>query len=878
MTKQRLFMLLALTLAFTALWIVPQQSVHANVIGVITTAQGIVSYDECSLAEAIQPANDDDAINDDCVSGSGAYAIELLVQPDNGGPAINAVPVVDCTDSLGSLLLTDQRGIARPQGFGCDIGAFGVAEADLPITVDLSIAKSVDNPAPNEGSSIVYTITLTNTSASTPATSVVVTDVLPIGVTYVSDDGGSSYADSTVIWTIDTLATSTSAMLNITAFVDFGTSGTTITNIAAITTLDQIDTNSDFATISVIFNSNPVVDEPIDDITVNQDSVPSVVDLSSVFSDPDDDALALSVASNDNAGLVAASLDGMNLTLSYAPGQSGQATIVVHATDPGGLFAEDTFVVTVNALLDLEIVKSVDNFAPIEGQTITYTITLTNNSISTPATSVVVTDVLPFSVTYTSDDGGGAYSDGTGIWDVGALAASASVTLTITAFVDFGTSETTITNIAAITALDQIDTNPDNDSDFALVTVILPPPPPPPQLPPEIAVSVGSLSFAATSGQTENPNSQPFQIRNAGGGSLRWEANSNASWLTLSPLSGRSTSLSFTVTASVNISGLNAGVHTAQITVVGADASNSPQTVEVTLVVEVPLPTVILEARDVVEPEAETHIATSDGQVQLTISAGALPPEISGSNVEIEVKLLDTETVPEPPEKTTFVYAVEVNTLIDGVPTEITYIQPVELAFTLKAEHLALVNGNVSELGVVWFNSETGEWEPIPVIYESTPPPAGRLMALLNHFSVYALSAAEQPAATPTPVPLATPTPTATATPVPTPSPTFTPTPTVAAPTATPVPATPTPTPSPTFTPTAIPQADATPAPTPTLTPAPLALAAVVTPTPVFEWFIEPESEGSGLNTVILFAILGMAVVLGVAGFAQVVFVRRRSS
>ena len=454
-------------------------------------------------------------------------------------------------------------------------------------------------------------------------------------------------------------------------------------------------------------------------------------------------------------------------------------------------------------------------------------------------------------MTYTSDDGGGAYSDGTGIWDVGALAASASAVLNITAFVDFGTSETTITNIAAITALDQIDTNPDNDSDFALVTVILPPPPPPPQLPPEIAVSVGSLSFAATSGQTENPNSQTFQIRNAGGGSRRWEANSNASWLTLSPLSGRSTSLSFTVTASVNISGLDAGAHTAQITVVGADASNSPQT-EVTLVVEVPLPTVILEARDVVEPEAETHIATSDGQVQLTISAGALPPEISGSNVEIEVKLLDTETVPEPPEKTTFVYAVEVNTLIDGVPTEITYTQPVELAFTLKAEHLALVNGNVSELGVVWFNSETGEWEPIPVIYESTPLPVGRLMALLNHFSVYALSAAEQPAATPTPVPPATPTPTATATPVPTPSPTFTP--------------------------TVIPQADATPAPTPTLTPAPLALAAVATPRPRLEWFIEPESEGSGLNTVILFAILGSAVVLGVAGFAQAVFVRRRSS
>jgi hypothetical protein len=53
----------------------------------------------------------------------------------NGGPtqtiallstsrAVDAIPVSACTDIAGSPITTDQRGIARPQGSGCDIGAF----------------------------------------------------------------------------------------------------------------------------------------------------------------------------------------------------------------------------------------------------------------------------------------------------------------------------------------------------------------------------------------------------------------------------------------------------------------------------------------------------------------------------------------------------------------------------------------------------------------------------------------------------------------------------------------------------------------------------------------------------------------------------------
>jgi Tol biopolymer transport system component len=39
-------------------------------------------------------------------------------------PAIDAVPAADCTDVEGNPIITDQRGVIRPQGNACDIGAY----------------------------------------------------------------------------------------------------------------------------------------------------------------------------------------------------------------------------------------------------------------------------------------------------------------------------------------------------------------------------------------------------------------------------------------------------------------------------------------------------------------------------------------------------------------------------------------------------------------------------------------------------------------------------------------------------------------------------------------------------------------------------------
>lgn len=97
---------------------------------------------------------------------------------------------------------------------------------------------------------------------------------------------------------------------------------------------------------------------------------------------------------------------------------------------------------------------------------------------------------------------------------------------------------------------------------------------------PSIGLNTTSLGFAGTVGGT-NPSAQTIGISNVGGGTLTWNAGDNATWLTLSPLSGTNTG---TVTASVNLAGLLPGSYTATVTVTatGATAKTVPVTLTVT--------------------------------------------------------------------------------------------------------------------------------------------------------------------------------------------------------------------------------------------------------------------------------------------------------
>ena len=95
--------------------------------------------------------------------------------------------------------------------------------------------------------------------------------------------------------------------------------------------------------------------------------------------------------------------------------------------------------------------------------------------------------------------------------------------------------------------------------------------------PPMISLSVSNLSFAFTVGGA-TPSAEFVSVSNTGGGTLSYSVSSNAPWLNASASGG-------TIAVSVNPVGLTANTYQGRISVTAAGASNSPQSISVSLVV-----------------------------------------------------------------------------------------------------------------------------------------------------------------------------------------------------------------------------------------------------------------------------------------------------
>jgi hypothetical protein len=103
---------------------------------------------------------------------------------------------------------------------------------------------------------------------------------------------------------------------------------------------------------------------------------------------------------------------------------------------------------------------------------------------------------------------------------------------------------------------------------------------------PVISFSPKSLSFTAGEGGS-NPADETLEIWNSGVDTLHWTLSDDADWLSGNPTSGSSTGERDTVVLSVDVAGMSDGAYSAGITISSSGASNSPQTVPVTLYVGV---------------------------------------------------------------------------------------------------------------------------------------------------------------------------------------------------------------------------------------------------------------------------------------------------
>lgn len=113
---------------------------------------------------------------------------------------------------------------------------------------------------------------------------------------------------------------------------------------------------------------------------------------------------------------------------------------------------------------------------------------------------------------------------------------------------------------------------------------------------PEITTSVTSVSQFVQQGS--NALSQSFTLQNTGSGTLNYSITitGNPAWVTVNPPSGTSTGEPDTIAINYSTSGLAVGTHNASITIMASGASNSPQTIPLSVTVTGTDPAVPYEA------------------------------------------------------------------------------------------------------------------------------------------------------------------------------------------------------------------------------------------------------------------------------------------
>ncbi|MEE8397358.1 MAG: DUF11 domain-containing protein, partial [Desulfobacterales bacterium] len=370
---------------------------------------------------------------------------------------------------------------------------------------NISIRMTVDKASVVLGTDVVFTITATNYGPD-DATGVIVTDLLPIGLTYQSDTGGADYASGTGVWNISSLAKEAAATLTITASVDqLGT----ITNVATKTAGPQdsiADDDSYDASVTGVPAPTTGADIFIRKVV---DHATQGVGLDVVFTitatnrGPDaatgvevTDFLppgALTWVSDDSSGQYDPDTGVWTLPSSLAAGASatlditarvGQAGVIHNIATRTASVTEDNFPEndSYSAKLtgmapppheaDIAITNVVDLASQNVGSDVVFTITATNHGPD-DATDVLVTESLPPELNYVSDDttpGSGAfyrYSTGLWLWDIGNLARGDTATINVTARVD---KDTVIANVAEKIASSPVDHIRGNDKSSALVT------------------------------------------------------------------------------------------------------------------------------------------------------------------------------------------------------------------------------------------------------------------------------------------------------------------------------------------------------------------------------------------------------------------------
>ena len=476
----------------------------------------LTAGDEVTYAITVRNDGPSNALN---VSLSDVLAPQLtfVSAAQTGGPAFTCTPgTISCSiallpaSSVATFTLTARLDPTTPaatsvantaqvttQTFDPDTNDHSATTTAISaVSADLSVTKS--GPATIvAGSTVTYTITVANGGPST-ATNVTLSDVLSPGLTLVSATQATGPTFTCVPGTLSCTRTAldplTTATFTLVADADPNLpAGTTLTNTAQVaassTDPDTTDWTATTTAASAVGGA----------ITVTKAGPPTIIANTNITytievtnSGPSNFAVTLTDALP--AGTTFVSLDqsgpaftcttpaagsGGTITCSAAPMTPGTTTftLVLHvsptATSPlsntavvNGTTSSTATAAVLPPSADLSITKGANRTTYAPGETVTYTIVVTNVG-SFDALGVTVTDPIPAGMTLQSASSTQGTCSGTTTvtCTIGTLTPSASATITILATIP--ASGGGFENIATVSSDNDI--NPANDA--ATVTV-----------------------------------------------------------------------------------------------------------------------------------------------------------------------------------------------------------------------------------------------------------------------------------------------------------------------------------------------------------------------------------------------------------------------
>jgi uncharacterized repeat protein (TIGR01451 family)/gliding motility-associated-like protein len=334
----------------------------------------------------------------------------------------------------------------------CDMAAVTVQVLEA----NLSVTKT-DSPDPViAGNNITYTITVTN-NGPTLAQNVQLTDALGTGLSFVSASSSTGTWNNPV-WNIGTMANGATATLTLVANVASNVTGT-VSNTATVSspTYDPVPGNNTATqNTTVITRADLAVtktDSP-DPVVAGQ----SLTYTITVTNSGPSDALDVSLLDNLPAGLTVtnvSTLDGnwnaptwqigtiaagtqkvLVIETLVGAGVTGSlsntAVVSSSTTDPQPSNNTVTQTTTVNTLSDVAITKTAPSNLFVAGDTVEYTIVVSNSGPSNAA-GVQVSDNIPAVILLPefSLDGGQSWAAWTGNYGVGTLNVSETTQLLI---------------------------------------------------------------------------------------------------------------------------------------------------------------------------------------------------------------------------------------------------------------------------------------------------------------------------------------------------------------------------------------------------------------------------------------------------------------